>query len=83
MLLAEFDEEQYRREVAEEGYEKGRSEGIIEGSLKERRNTIFRMFDKGMTDDDICDFYWKEISSEELENLRTEWINRDQAFKSE
>ncbi len=88
MLLAEFDEEQYRREVAEEGYEegfekgleKGRSEGINEGSQKERRNTIYRMFDKGMTEDDICDFYGKEISSEELSRLRNEWTNRNKEF---
>ena len=69
MLLAEFDEEQYRQAVAEEGYE----EGYEKGHQDERRKTVFRMFEKGMSDQDILDFYGNLISEEELSTLRNDW----------
>ena len=69
MLLAEFDEEQYRQAVAEEGYE----EGYEKGHQDERRKTVFRMFEKGMSDQDILDFYGSLISEEELSTLRNDW----------
>ena len=73
MLLAEFDEEQYRQAVTEEGYEDGYSEGIRDGHQDERRKTVFRMFEKGMSDQDILDFYGSLISEEELSTLRNDW----------
>ncbi len=73
-LLAEFDEEQYRREVAEEGFEEGRQQ--------ERRNTIFRMFDKGMTDEVICNFLGETVSMEELSDIRMEWKRNNKESQS-
>ena len=67
LLIYEFDEVAYERDLREEGREEGRAEGREEGRAEGEANMVKRLFSKGKTATEISELL--DIPSTEIEEM--------------